>query len=105
MNLRVIIPNVCRRLRGLFRARLPVKMAEQSAQPSAHPVKKSNAGRKPLDLDVDAMMRMRSAGKTDAEIGRKFDCSSHTVASRLRDYKPPVAPPPPVPAQQTQRQT
>lgn len=100
MSLKLLIPNIYKRLRGLFRARLPVKMTEQSAQPSVHPVQKSHAGRKPLDLNVDAMMQMRSAGKSDAEIARKFDCSSHTVASRLREYKAPVAPPPPVHVQQ-----
>jgi hypothetical protein len=100
MSLKVLIPKVYKRLRRVFRARLPVKMAEQSAEPSVHPVKKSNAGRKALKLNVAVMASMRSAGKSDAEIARKFDCSSHTVASRLRDYKAPVAPPPPAHVQQ-----
>ena len=76
-------------------------MEEESVQSPDQQVKKSNAGRKPLDLDVDAMMRMRLAGKSDAEISRKFRCSPHTATSRLRDWKPPVLPPPlPMPVQQ-----
>jgi hypothetical protein len=59
------------------------------------PRKKSNTGRKALELDVAAMWRMRQGGKSDAEVSRKFKCSSKTVASRLRDYTPPIPPPPP----------
>jgi hypothetical protein len=105
MSLKVSISNVCNWLRGLFSSPSPVEMEEESVQPSGQPVRKSNAGRKALKLNVAAMASMRSAGKTDAEIGRKFRCSSHTVASRLRDYTPPIPPPAlPLPAQHAQSQ-
>src|SRR5271156_6823695 len=98
MSLKILISNAGKRLRRLFSSPFPERMEELSVQP----VKKSNAGRKALKLDVAAMSSMRCAGKSDAEIGRKFRCSSHTVASRLRDYTPPI-PPPTIPMPALQR--
>ena len=97
MSLKVLISNIYKWLCVRIRA---AKTAQQPVQPLVRLVQKSKGGRKPLVLNVNEMWRMRFEGKSDAEIGRKFDVSPHTVATRLRDHKPPIPPTPPEPAQQ-----
>src|ERR1700735_4655053 len=87
-NLRM--SNILMKLRIRIRAFFPSKLVQEPARP----VRQSKAGRKPVNLDVAEAMRLRRVVWSDRKIARKFGTAPSTVGSRLRDYKPPVAPAP-----------
>jgi len=89
MSLKSRILNILKRFSGLTSA---LTSGQNRVSDVRKPPRTSSGGRPRKDVDVDAVMRLHRLGWSDNRIARHLGISPHTVADRIAEWKPSVAP-------------